>query len=361
MGANSPVLTKDAWPAHIADALGIDAVEGSHGPWVSVGGTTISEWFEAVAVRLGVQSMASTKSDRMRELLAFVGVTWDAPRHSSDETVSHGGGNIRREAFEDFFAGLVSTGLVSGQSKMYKRLPPWSWDEQFLAFELYLDVGYQDNSNARVRELSRLLRSAGIHVGQAGNPSFRSPSSVARKLSDIHTHRPGYEGKPTSGSKLDDAMWLQFGVDPDRAEISRIADDIRRSLVGEYPAVDDEQEYHAVHAEGVVRYRMHRSLERDSRLRARKLDQERKSNDGQLACEACGLNPSRMYGKRFAETLDCHHLVPLHESGPQLTSLKDVALLCPTCHRVAHMIKPSPSLGMLKAVATSQQPLPGVS
>lgn len=350
-----PKLTKDQWPVHIASSLGIKPVQGSNGPWVSTGGTTIIEWFEAVADRLGVRSSGTTKSERMQDLLSFVGVKWDATRHSSDETMSQGGGNIRREAFEDLFVGLVDRGIVPDQQQSYGRPPAWSWDEQLLALDLYLSVGYQDETHARVQELSDLLRSANIHDGHAENPSFRSPSSVARKLADIHTHRPGYEGKPTSGSKLDEAIWSHFGNNPDREIVSRIADDVRRSLADRLPAVEDEDDIETVHNEGVVRYRMHRSFERDKSLRDRKLKQERKLNGGLLICAACGMNPGLQYGERFAEVLECHHLVPLHQGGPRSTSLDDVVLLCPTCHRVAHRMKPSPSLGMLQSVATSER------
>lgn len=351
-------ITKDLWPSHIAASLKIEPVEGSDGPWVSIGGTTIIEWFEAVADRLEIRSPGTTKSERMRKLLSFVGVDWDVKRHSSDETTSQGGGNIRREAFEDFFAGLRRKGVVSDGQPLYGRPPAWSWDEQLLAFDLYLAAGCQDHTHHLVRKLSGLLRATNIHEGHSGNPSFRSPSSVARKLSDIHTHRPGYEGKPTTGSKLDKAIWSEFGHISDQNRVPQIANDIRRSLIDRFPVVEDEDDIETVHNEGVVRYRMHRLFERDKKLRERKLAQDRKANGGKLICAACGLNPATQYGERFAEVLECHHLIPLHQSGPRETSLKDVALLCPTCHRVAHRMAPSPTLEMLKEVATPQQRRP---
>ena len=43
-----------------------------------------------------------------------------------------------------------------------------------------------------------------------------------------------------------------------------------------------------------------------------------------------------------------HHLIPLATTGPVKTAIADVALLCPTCHRVAHRIHPWPSVAEMR-------------
>jgi hypothetical protein len=55
-----------------------------------------------------------------------------------------------------------------------------------------------------------------IHPASDRTPTFRNPNSVARKLADIHTHQPGYTGKPTSGSRLDEEIWEVYSKDPEQ-------------------------------------------------------------------------------------------------------------------------------------------------
>ena len=350
---NIPQLSKAEWPDFIANELGIEPQQGTKGPWMSTGDTPVLEWFEEVAVRLEITSPGHRKPERMKVLLSHVGVAWNARRHSSLETTSGGGDNIRKEAFEDFYRGLMGEGAVRTTTESYSRPPAWTWDEQLLAFDLYLKIGYQDASHNDVQTLSSILRNASIHPGHSRNPSFRSPSSVARKLSDIQTHHPTYDGKRTSGSKLDQRVWADFGNDPDRALVSSIAHVIQLALHEDTPVADDEDEIATVHDEGVVRFRVHRHYERDKKLRKRKLDQMIAAH-GVLACEACELVPAEKYGEQFAEALDCHHIIPLSETGQRRTTLQDVALLCPTCHRIAHMARPSPSLSDLQKFARAK-------
>lgn len=58
---------------------------------------------------------------------------------------------------------------------------------------------------------------------------------------------------------------------------------------------------------------------------------------GPLQCGICGYNPTER-GATPAQSraiLEAHHRVPIH-AGERLSTLKDLALLCPTCHREVH-------------------------
>lgn len=60
---------------------------------------------------------------------------------------------------------------------------------------------------------------------------------------------------------------------------------------------------------------------------------------GTLICDDCGFNPSTL--PDFADLsprscFDVHHKAPMEE-GRRYTTITDFALLCPTCHRLAHM------------------------
>lgn len=57
-----------------------------------------------------------------------------------------------------------------------------------------------------------------------------------------------------------------------------------------------------------------------------------------LHCDECEFDPSKVSGVEGINPrslLDVHHMHPLDE-GVRYTTIKDFALLCPTCHRVEH-------------------------
>jgi 5-methylcytosine-specific restriction protein A len=61
---------------------------------------------------------------------------------------------------------------------------------------------------------------------------------------------------------------------------------------------------------------------------------------GTLYCDACGFNPNEFLpasSYRLRSTLDVHHKNPLAE-GVRWTTGADYALLCPTCHRLEHIL-----------------------
>lgn len=58
----------------------------------------------------------------------------------------------------------------------------------------------------------------------------------------------------------------------------------------------------------------------------------------QRRCQACGWDARRSFGYFGDAALDAHHRVPLSRRPPGriTTSLKDLDLLCATCHRLIH-------------------------
>ncbi|MCB4825448.1 hypothetical protein [Roseicella aerolata] len=71
-------------------------------------------------------------------------------------------------------------------------------------------------------------------------------------------------------------------------------------------------------------------LERDPRLSSAAKEENRARNGGLVVCEACGL------ADPLAALFDAHHRDPLAR-GEQLSSPEMFAVLCPTCHRWAHV------------------------
>ena len=100
-------------------------------------------------------------------------------------------------------------------------------------------------------------------------------------------------------------------------------------------AVNPEPELEELEApEGRLLYRLHRRLERDRRIVARK--KRSAARIGPLICEVCGFDFEARYGQRGAGYIECHHTTPLSASGPVVTSTRDLALVCSNCHRMLH-------------------------
>jgi hypothetical protein len=87
--------------------------------------------------------------------------------------------------------------------------------------------------------------------------------------------------------------------------------------------------------EGRIFMLRHRARERDARLRGRKIDAVR-GIGGPLSCEVCGFDFETAYGERGRGYIECHHIIPLHQTGERTTHLDDLALICASCHRMIH-------------------------
>lgn len=62
---------------------------------------------------------------------------------------------------------------------------------------------------------------------------------------------------------------------------------------------------------------------------------------GKLSCESCGFWTQDSFPGLDAELCEIHHRLPLaFASEPVKTSLNDLAVLCPNCHRAIHRTMP---------------------
>lgn len=79
-------------------------------------------------------------------------------------------------------------------------------------------------------------------------------------------------------------------------------------------------------------------IERDPRVRKFTLRR------GKYTCSVCGLAPAEKFGAWARECLDVHHIRPLSENRRRgATTLRDVILVCPTCHRALHLFPSGPA------------------
>lgn len=220
----------------------------------------------------------------------------------------------------------------------------WVRDEVILALDLYLRI---KNTKGRrwspvtpeVVELSQVLNSLPIHAGKLRGASFRNPTGVSMKLSNILTHDPDYTGKGLRGGNkgLEGEVWRTYANSP--VELAQVASNIRAAVtpafIQEIIAVDDDPEFAA--PEGQVLLRLHRARERNPSLVAKKKKQALKTK-GCLECEVCTFTFRQKYGHIGSNFIECHHRKPLAELEPGTpTKLADLALVCSNCHRMLHI------------------------
>lgn len=148
------------------------------------------------------------------------------------------------------------------------------------------------------------------------------------------------------GARGDQKAWDVWAHRP--AELAQVA--ARILAVGTTESLiepaDDEDDVGA--EEGAALYRMHRRLERNRALVRRKRDRVL-AETGRLTCEVCDFESGEVFGPEAGGVIDVHHVVPLHQIGKSRTRLADLALVCPTCHRVIHRHSPFVTPGQLRA------------
>jgi 5-methylcytosine-specific restriction protein A len=226
-----------------------------------------------------------------------------------------------------------------------RRSPDWTRDELILACDLVWSNGWHElrAEYPQVVELSELLRRYQAHPLDRRPETFRNPNSVGRKTTDIATQHPDYRGTPTRGGKLDREVLAEFMAVPD--EMHRQALALRAAiLAGEAgpTAVDDPMDLDlddsSAHEGGLLE-RLHLQRERDRGIR-NKAVKNHKRKHGKVACEACGFDFQTVYGPRGEDYIECHHKVPLSQSGATTTKISDFVLLCSNCHRMIHRRRP---------------------
>ena len=250
---------------------------------------------------------------------------------------------------EDFTGGESSVarhlrdGL--GFAMIVRKNPDWTRDELILACDLVWANSWHElrAEYPQVIELSQLLQRYQAHPVDGRTETFRNPNSVGRKTADIATQHPDYPGAPTRGGKLDREVLAEFMANPGemhrqavalRAAI--LAGDTHESSVADPSDLDlDDASAH----EGGLLERMYLRRERDRGIREKAVKAHKRKYE-RVACEACGFTFGVAYGVRGEDYIECHHRVPLSESGATTTRVADFVLLCSNCHRMIHRKRP---------------------
>lgn len=239
------------------------------------------------------------------------------------------------------------------------RNPKWHRDEIILALDLYFrtEPGQIHARNPDIIELSEILNKLPIHEERPDQVKFRNPNGVGLKLSNFLAIDPSYDGKGMeSYSKLDKKVFNEFK--DNKVGLSIIAKNIKETVLNSnlniklYRIEDEEDEEAFTVKEGKVIYKLHKHIERNSKINKKKKTSYQKKN-GKLDCEVCGFDFHEKYGLLGKGFIECHHRKPLHELKQESkTSLKDLALVCSNCHRMLHRDLDSLSVEELKQKIT---------
>lgn len=262
---------------------------------------------------------------------------------------------------------LYGSSFTGGEASVGRRLralgfevyvepnnPDWNRDELVLALELYsLSEGSTPGKTSRqVIELSDYLKKIHAWLGTKAGGTFRNPNGVALKLMNFRALDPTYTSQNKvgmkSGNKLEKSLWQEFFGRPEalREEARIIRAAYEALAVGEGASYsEDDVPYEA--SEGGLVFRLHKRYERDRKIIALKKAKARKS--GSLKCEVCSFDFGATYGALGDDYIEVHHVRPVSTLGAGYkTSLKDLALLCANCHRMAHRRRVTLTLEELK-------------
>jgi len=102
--------------------------------------------------------------------------------------------------------------------------------------------------------------------------------------------------------------------------------------------------------EGKKILRQHYVRERNTKIikEAKRLALQEKH---ELRCDVCGFSFFENYGEHGKDFIEGHHKNPVSDMGSgKKTSIADIALLCPNCHRMVHRKMPWLSIEELKQI-----------
>jgi len=228
-----------------------------------------------------------------------------------------------------------------------KKNPKWTRQETILALDLYLQapgIKFREPEDPAVVELSKLLNQYHRSIGTPQTSDLRNPNGVSMKLGNFMRLDPEVEGSGLpNGARLEEEVWNTYAKEHDllRREAALLIEHIRATSPStnttNLPDLESDED---LESEGDPRTYVHRSYERKSGNRKRKIDSIKKRGLP-IVCECCGFDFEKTYGERGREFIEVHHAVPVSELGAaQKLRLSDLNLLCSNCHRMVHRRRP---------------------
>lgn len=105
------------------------------------------------------------------------------------------------------------------------------------------------------------------------------------------------------------------------------------------PETEPEAEISGIEGKILTRIHVYKERDRDFALMAKKYYKDK--NGGKLDCQACGLDPTKLYGPDGERCIEAHHTIPIEELQPDsVTRVEEMAMVCASCHRIIHKQRP---------------------
>lgn len=240
---------------------------------------------------------------------------------------------------------------------LQKKNPKWTRQETILALDLYLrepGIRFREPEDPAVVELSQLLNQYHRSIGTPQTSDLRNPNGVSMKLGNFMRLDPEFKGSGLmNGARLEEEVWDSYANNRDllRRESALLVEHIRTASSSTISSLlpdlecDDELE-----SEGDPRTYVHRSYERKSGNRRKKVDSIKKRGQP-IVCECCGFDFEKTYGERGRDFIEVHHAVPVSElAAGQKLRISDLRLLCSNCHRMVHRYQPWLSVEEVQAL-----------
>ena len=199
--------------------------------------------------------------------------------------------------------------------------------------------------------VDELRRRAALMRGRLSEHRDRFSDAAIDLASDAYLPR-GYEAGHALGQAYDTgSLPSDDELAADLAAIMSLYL-LLRTRGGVLPLEDVEDEAAGEHAETVIerrRYRLHRSVERDSSA-----GRKAKKVHGYI-CQGCGFDFEMVYGSTGRGYIEAHHLTPLAElpedTPVALNPREDFAVLCANCHRMMHRKNGPKTLAEIRALS----------
>lgn len=261
---------------------------------------------------------------------------------------------------EDFTSNIIESEKLSDFIEDIEDLK-----DNLLTIESYLDLEYSEKE--RNFALSLIQRGSNFVAYKVRNELHFAPSRfVGYKSNNIdkHVNNDNKDGRETTpvvnylGNKklsvsqeLEDA-YLEYC----NSLNIKIHNKKRQYWLFDFSGTTFEnlintQEY----KEGRILYLKHRKKERNRKLVDDAKNAFRKKNGNKLYCEICNFNFLDTYGIEYIEV---HHLKAIADmKDNETTSIEDVCLVCPNCHRVIHSRIPHFSIDEIKTILKKNKQL----
>ena len=215
--------------------------------------------------------------------------------------------------------------------------PDWTRDETILALALYLETGeaVPSKKDSRVQRLSSTLRALPYHAEAARRETFRNSDGVAFKLQNLRSVATGKGLGNTSA--MDREIWSTLGAFPER--VRELASAIEKAITLQHqePIQVEDDDSQEEFFEGRQLTLMHKRRERHPGVRKALLAARRK-NGSALSCDLCQtVSPAQDQALDDA-IFEAHHLLPISHALERKTMVKDMALVCASCHRLIHRV-----------------------